>query len=351
MREELINKILQSLISHGCLYDGAQMELAIILKDYEIEGRRTELAIVNEDLNQSLVKKFLVAKTVRNCTKRTLEYYKACIDKFLMFVQKDIPDITADDIRLYMAVRLKKDGVSEVTVNSERRSLGSFFGWLYTEELIRHNPMAKIDRIKERKQKKEAFTEYEIELLRAACRSGMETAMVEIFLSTGCRVGELVLMKRSELNGERIVVHGKGNKDRTVYLNAKATLALRKYLGERSDNSDYIFPKATPPVKASGKARAKCMNSDWYKNPELIIEGHRDISSTENTIRNIGKRAGVPHTHPHRFRRTCATLALRRGMPIEQVSKMLGHEEIATTQIYLDLSEADLETAHRKFVS
>ena len=176
----------------------------------------------------------------------------------------------------------------------------------------------------------------------------METAIVEVLLSTGCRVSELCGIKIDDIEQGKCTVHGKGNKDRIVYFTAKAELAIRKLLEERHDSNPFLFP--------SGVNLGDCLENKerssptWYQRPELIGEGMRDKGAIESTVRKIGKRAGVENVHPHRFRRTSATLALRRGMPIELVSKMLGHEQLTTTQLYLDLNEDELEAAHRKYV-
>ena len=263
-----------------------------------------------------------------------------------------VDDITSEDIRLYMAKRLYQDKVTKTSVGNEIRAMSSFFSYIFNEELIDKNPMQRIEKIKKEKTKKEAFTELELEKMRAELKTNREKAIFEVLLSTGCRVAELVNIKTAEINGEEILVHGKGEKDRTVYLNAKAQWALNEYLSERSDSSPYLFPGGYYEKQflrqKSGNKRIKL--KEWYKNPNLIDESkHIDPGTIESTIRNIGKKAGV-QAHPHKFRRTCATFALRRGMPIEYVSKMLGHEAISTTQIYLDLSEQDLKTAHRKYV-
>ena len=349
MRKELIDRILQVLISEDCFRPEIEQELEIILSDYEIGKRKTEVAIVREDENQMMVRKFITAKIVKGLSERTLKYYKETITEFLRRVQKNISEITADDIRLFLAIRRKKDGVSDITAGNELRNLRAFFNWLYMEELIKKNPVAKVETIKCAKQKKKAFTEYEIELIRGQCRTTLERAIIEILLSTGCRVKELATMKRSDIEGESLIVHGKGNKDRTVYLNAKAQIALSEYLEDRKDNSDWLFPKGVPACEKSGNIVNK-KGKDWYKYKSAVVDEPRDISSIEATVRKIGRRAGVEKTHPHRFRRTCATLALRRGMPVEQVSKMLGHAGLNTTMIYLDLSEEELEQAHKKYV-
>ena len=171
--------------------------------------------------------------------------------------------------------------------------------------------------------------------------------MVEILLSTGCRVNELAHIKKTDIKNDSILVHGKGDKDRIVYLNAKAQIALERYMSEREDKSEYIFPKCSGNIKDK---RINSVKRNWYKYKDMVANEPSDVTNIETTVRRIGNRAGVKNTHPHRFRRTCATFALRRGMPIEQVSKMLGHEQISTTQIYLDLAEEELEQAHKKYV-
>ena len=347
MKQELINRIIQMIIKYGCFRQEMASDLEIILSDYDVDSRHTEIIAINEDENQMLVRKFITAKIVKGLSERTLKYYKETIDQFLRRMQKNISDVTADDIRLYIALRRKKDGVTDTTAGNELRNLRSFYNWLYTEELIKSNPISKIESIKKAKTKKNAFTEYEIELIRGKCNTARETAIIETLLSTGCRVNELVHIKREDVKGDSVLVHGKGNKDRIVYLNAKAHIALERYMDERKDKSKFLFPKSSASLQDN---RIRTMRGDWYKIPDMVMDEPADISSIEATVRKIGKRAGVKKTHPHRFRRTCATFALRRGMPIEQVSKMLGHEQISTTQIYLDLTEEDLAQAHRKYV-
>ena len=231
------------------------------------------------------------------------------------------------------------------------RNLSSFLGWLHMQELIKRNPMYKVDRIKQRKTKKEALTEIEVEKLRMAARGEKEQAIIELLLSTGCRVSELVNIKISEIEENRVLVHGKGEKDRYVYLNARAQLVLSAYLNKRKDKNAYVFPRGVVATKAVKKGLKHAEYSQWWMMPENIEpEGCMDKGTIEQITRKIAKRAGVKQANPHKFRRTCATMALRKGMPIEQVSKMLGHEQISTTQIYLDLSEEELALAHKKYV-
>lgn len=350
-REELINNLclyLQSKTNEPML--DIKNRLYMLLEPYEILPRTTEVAILKEDRNEYLLKSFLIAKKVKGCTERTLRYYAESVKKTLETIGKTVDDVTTEDIRYYMAIRMQRDKVSKTTIGNEIRNLGSFFGWLYAEEIIRRNPMAKIDRIKQEKTKKEALTELEIEQLRDATDDEREKFLIELLLFTGCRVSEVVQILLADIEGERILVHGKGQKDRYVYLNAKARLALSNYMKERSDKNPYLFPRCESVQVLKKKGMSHKDMRRWWKKQENVVDGHAVASTIEVITRKIAKRAGVEQANPHKFRRTCATLALRRGMPIEQVSKMLGHEEISTTQIYLDLTEDELALAHKKYV-
>lgn len=328
-----------------------QTTLYMILNNYEITSRCTEIAELSVDRNEYLLKKFLLAKTVQGCSKRTIDFYKKSCVKILQQIGKTVDNITVDDIRYYMALRQKRDGVSKTTIGNEIRVLSSFFTWLHKEEIIKSNPMNKLERLRKVKTKKEALTEIEIEKLRVAVRNEREKLIVELLLSTGCRVSEVVNILLSEIEDDRILVHGKGAKDRYVYLNARAMLSLELYLNARNDTNPYLLPRRKLVAKEKKRAgRSLKTYHNWWKEAENVDVGHAEASTIEVICRGLAKRAGVERANPHKFRRTCATLALRRGMPIEQVSKMLGHESVSTTQIYLDLSEDDLVQAHKKYV-
>lgn len=344
MRNELTEKIIMMLAGKGVSIAEIPQELTIILADYEIAPRETSLAIRGEDKNKVYLQKFLIAKTVKGCTDRTLKLYKEEVWKILCHINKPVDEITSDDIRLYLAIRQKKDGITKRTADNELRYLRTFFTYLIAEELITKNPVARIEKIKGDKVKRKAFTELEVERIRDACKNEWETAAVEMLLSTGCRVSELVSIKISDINDGQLRIFGKGNKERIVYMNARAIVAVEKYLKKRKDDNPYLFPGGF-----FGRPETKCRN--WYENPKCVDENKPCCTGTvEGKVRTIAKRAGVKEAHPHKFRRTCATFALRRGMPIEQVSQMLGHEQIGTTQIYLDLTEEDLKQAHKKYV-
>ncbi len=346
MREKLIDELVMFFQGYGINSNDIKDRLYMIMSDYEILERETALSVLNEDKNEMYMKRFIVAKTVRGCSRRTLEEYQNTIRKVLENIGKTVDEITPDDVRLYLAVRQKRDGISKSYANTERRYLSTFFGFLFQEELIPHNPIARIEQIKVDKKTKKAFDELEIEKMRNSCKTAREKCIVEMLLSTGCRVSELVKMKISDVDSDKIVVHGKGGKDRTVYLNAKALVALENYLKERKDSNPYIFSGGYFSNPKKGNP------SMWYTNPESVTtDTHTDTGTIEAVIRRIGKNACVKNAHPHRFRRTCATIALRHGMPLMIVSKMLGHESVATTQIYLDLNEDEVAQAHKKYVA
>lgn len=343
-RDELYDKVCMMCVGEGCSLENIKNQLYIILSAYEIEERCTEVAVLQQDRNESLLKKFIVAKMVKGCTDRTVKLYRIEIGKTLDKIGKTVDDITADDIRLYLARRINIDKVKKRTADNELRYLRSFFGWLRDEEIIKKNPVIKVDKIKCEKKAVETFTELEVEKLREGATDERIKCIVELLLSTGCRVTELVNIKIEEIEGNKILVHGKGNKDRTVYINAKAQLAMEKYMGMRKDNNPYLFP--------GGHYNNRMPYSrKWWLDKKLVDEAkHLNTGTVESVMRTLARSQGIDRANPHKFRKTCATMALKRGMPIEQVSKMLGHEQISTTQIYLSIDEEDMENNHKKYV-
>ena len=262
-------------------------------------------------------------------------------------------EITADDIKLYLAKKLRVDKVAKTTVDNSRRALSSFYAWMVKNEHITSNPMNKVEVMKYSKPKKRAFSDMDVELLRNNCRSERETMVVEVLLSTWVRVSELCQIRIDEIETDKVLVHGKGEKDRTVFLNAKAQLAIKNYLDKRKDNNPYLLPKAkfTCNVKMYSKGVPKARQNTWYESPDLVAEdGYADKGTVEDMVRKLGKRACVKNTYPHRFRRTGATFALRSGMPFMTVSKLLGHANISVTQVYLDITDEELENEHGKYV-
>lgn len=239
-----------------------------------------------------------------------------------------------DDIRWYSSIREFQDKVARVTIQNELRVMSSLMEFLSADGYMQGNPVKKFGEYKIPKKMKKAFTEYEIEKMRGVIETKKEAALFEILLSTGCRVSELAGIRKDEIRGDKILVHGKGQKDRNVIMNTRAMIALEDYMAskcEESKMSPWLFPKRE------------------YKHTCKTPEEHATTSSIEQAITKIGKKVGV-QAHPHKFRRTCATFALRRGMDIIYVAKMLGHENITTTQIYLELNEEEMDYQHKKYV-
>lgn len=357
MKNDLVNEVVYAMYPKlgDENADALKNCMHMFLTRYELSEKSTEVVVYKGDETQNLIRKFLIAKKIQGCTDRTLDFYRKSITNSFVKIGKMPTEVTPDDIRAYIAIRQIRDKVTSVTINNELRALSSFYGYMQKEEILMKNPTATINQIKTPKKKKKAFTELEIERMRSECRTNRERAIFEILLSTGCRVSELTQIQLTEIEGDTVMIHGKGQKDRYVYLNAKALVALEQYLAERSDDSMWLFPGCAVGINSNMQANSKDIGKlrsarqNWYKIPSLVGEKAQDKGGIEEMIRKLGKKVGVK-AHPHKFRRTCATMALKNGMPILQVSKMLGHESVATTQIYLDLNEDELKAAHEKYV-
>lgn len=293
-----------------------------------IKIKDTDIQVRNETLNEEALRMFFVAKSIQGCTKRTLVYYRNILTQFISFLgDKPVNQITTNDIRYFFAVKKERDGNKDSEINNKRRVLSSFFAWLHEEEYIDKNPMNKIKGIRVEKRIKKPFKDVELEKLRYKASGNIRlTALLEMLISTGCRISEVSSMNRNDLEGDEIIVYGKGKKERTVYLNAKAKLALERYLATREDENKAMFVSIDKP-------------HDRLK-----------VSQMGKEIRELGKSCGVNDTHPHRFRRTSATMALNRGMPIEQVQLMLGHESIETTTLYAISAQEAVKANHKKYV-
>ena len=326
-----------------------QAELEILMRDFDISPKSRELVLYEGNMNERLFNRFLAIKKLAGCTDRTIEMYGQSLKMMFGYISSNATETTADEIRLAVAYKVKA-GCSNVTIGNYLRAMSSFYSWMMKEGMIAVNPMMRVDMPKVRREKKNAFDEMDIEKMRANLKTDMKRAIFEVLLSTGCRVTELVTIKLSDIDKGTVRVLGKGNKYRDVYLNAKAQLAVANYLNKRKDSNPYLFPSA---IYGGKRLQAGQMtNPLWYEDPELVTAGeHFKQGTVEGFIRKLGRASGVENAHPHRFRRTCATLALRKGMPLELVSKMLGHENLDTTKIYLDLSNEDVKRAHERFVT
>ena len=337
IKEDVLNEIEITARTVGIDAEKARTlsaKIALLLKGYVITEGTTELAVRESDEDVIMIRKFLMSKKVKGCTDRTIEHYTKELQRALPRLSKPLKEITVDDIRWFIADKEFNGNCSRVTCGNTLRVLSSLFQFLSNEGYIQGNPVMKFGAYKVPKQKKEAFTEYEIESMRETIKEPKNKAIFEMLLSTGCRVSELCQIKQSEISGNEILVHGKGQKDRTVRMNAKAMKALENYMNSKCQESRasvWLFPKKE------------------YSHKCLCPSEHMEKGSVETTIREVGRALNI-EAYPHKFRRTCATFALRRGMDLMYVSKMLGHDNVQTTQIYLDLDEETMKEQHRKYV-
>jgi len=301
--------------------------LYVTLNGLKIERAETALAVYDSE-NERGYKMYFISKKIEGASDKTLKYYKLEIDQLIEFLGKNLKDITSDDVRYYLAKCQMSKKLSKVTLDNKRRIYNSFFSWLEDELYISRNPMRRIKKIKQDSLIKKPFTEEEIEKIRSACTTKRELAVVDLLFSSAMRLGELALLDRPDVNFEdrEIVVFGKGNKERTVYLNAKAKLNLKLYLEERKDKDPALFVSARNPCRRLQKGGIELM------------------------IKTVGQRAEVQNVHPHRFRRTAATQAINRGMPIEQVQAMLGHAKIETTVRYAIVNQKNVKNSHERFM-
>ena len=279
--------------------------------------------------NETLLKAFLSAKQVEGCSQPTIRYYCNTIKLLVNNMPKRFTDFTTEDIRAYLAVFQKKHNATKVTVDNVRRIFSSFFSWLEEEDFILKNPVRRIHKVKTGTQVREVLSDESLESIRDTCTRSRDLAMVDLLASTGMRVGELVKLNREDINftERECVVFGKGNKQRIVYFNARAKIHLQQYLNERSDQNEALFVS--------------------LNNPQRRLQ----ISGVEVRLRKIGREANVPRVHPHKFRRTLATMAIDKGMPVEQVQKLLGHVKIDTTMHYAMVSQNNVKLSHRRFIS
>lgn len=277
---------------------------------------------------QDYLQEFLDVKALEGCSKATIENYKFNLNKFLLGVGKDPTEIVTQDIRKYLADYKRERGVSNTTLDNMRRVFQSFFTWMHREGYVLKDPCAAVNKIRADKIIKNPYSDEEMELMREAAKNLREKAIIEVLYSTGMRIGELEKLNKDDIdfvNGKAIVF-GKGAKEREVYFNVKAQLALKKYLENRNDTNEALFVGLQSPYN-----RLK-------------------VSTYEKILRELGGRCGV-HCHPHRFRRTCATILLNKGMPIQEVSKILGHAKLETTMIYCEINQQSVAANHKKYMN
>lgn len=279
--------------------------------------------------NHNYLSMFLNAKKIEGCSDRTLSYYETTIAKLLSNFSEPIRKVTTDEIRGYLANYQTINNCSKVTIDNVRRNISSFFTWLEEEDYIIKSPMHRIHKIKTVKMVKEIISDEEIEKLRDSCDNLRDLAIIDLLYSTGIRIGELVRLNIDDINFEEreYVVLGKGDKERKVYFDAKTKIHLQGYINNRSDNNPALFVTLDAPY-------------DRLK-----------ISGVEIRLRSLGRELGINRIHPHKFRRTMATRAIDKGMPIEQVQRLLGHSQIDTTMHYAIVNQTNVKVSHRKFIA
>ena len=279
--------------------------------------------------NTEYVKLFLDAKKIEGCSDRTLKYYRVTVEHMLRQILSPIRKITTEEIRAYLVDYQKINNCSKVTVDNIRRNISSFFSWLEEEDYILKSPMKRIHKIKTKTVVKNTISDEDIEKLRDHCSNIRDLAMIDLLYSTGMRVGELVNLNIDNVDMEQreCIVYGKGDKERKVYFDAKAKIHLLNYLNSRSDTNPALFVTLDAPHE-----RLK-------------------ISGVEIRIRELGRKLGLERIHPHKFRRTMATRAIDKGMPIEQVQKILGHSQIDTTMQYAIVNQTNVKISHQKFIA
>ena len=299
-----------------------------VLAKYEI-NKKASNEERREKENTELLETFLSAKKIEGCSDKTIHYYQSSIVKLLKGLSKCIKEICTNDIRRYLAEIQERNGLSKVTIDNLRRIFSSFFSWLEDEDYIAKSPVRRIHKVRTDTLVKEVLSDENIEALRDSYKESRDLAMIDLLLSTGVRVGELVKMNRDDIDFQerQCKVFGKGNKEREVYFNARTKIHLQRYLESRTDDNPALFVSLAKP------------------HTRLTISG------VEVRLRKMGKVVHIDKVHPHKFRRTLATMAIDRGMPIEQVQKLLGHVRIDTTLHYAMVNQQNVKIAHRKYIN
>jgi len=326
MKQNLINDIVQGMLTYlnNAQNEKLQEVLQYVFADYEVREKQKQGKISK----QNFVELFLSAKRIEGCSEKSLKYYKATIEAMLNELQKDVKHIVTDDIRGYLTEYQEKKKSSKVTIDNIRRILSSFFAWLEDEDYILKSPVRRIHKVKTGTNIKETYSDEALELMRDNCTELRDLAIIDILASTGMRVGEMVLLNRSDIdfNERECIVFGKGSKERVVYFDARTKIHLKNYLESRVDDNPALFVSLKVPYE-----RLK-------------------IGGVEVRLREFGEKLGLQKVHPHKFRRTLATMAIDKGMPIEQLQQLLGHSKIDTTLQYAMVKQSNVKIAHRKYI-
>ena len=326
MKQQIMEEIVQQMLPH---LDNAQLQklqevLEHSLYNYEISGKITE----TEDDSQKLLDSFVYAKRIEGCSEKTLKYYRTTIEAMTEAIDKGVRHMQTDDLRAYLTEYQEMHGSSRVTIDNIRRILSSFFSWLEDEDHILKSPVRRIHKVKTATNIKETYTDVELEKMRDTCEELRDLAIVDMLASTGMRIGEMVLLNKADINfNEReCVVFGKGDKERVVYFDARTKIHLQNYIDSRTDDDPALFVT--------------------LRAPHMRMK----IGGIESRLREMGKALKIEKVHPHKFRRTLATMAIDKGMPIEQLQQLLGHKRIDTTLQYAMVKQSNVKQAHRKYI-
>lgn len=332
MKTEVISNITKDMEDSLTDYQLNKLKESLIINFERLEFiiKTDELKHQEElDENKNMIESFISSKQVEGCSERTIKYYKDIIEKFVNSFDKSIKQISTNEIRNYLSNYKDNSSCGSITIDNIRRVLSSFFSWLEDEDYIIKSPIRRIHKIKTAVVIKEVLTDENLERLRDECENIRDLSLIELLISTGMRVGELVNLNINSLNFEdrSCIVLGKGNKEREVYFDAKTKLHLKEYISKRNDSNDALFVSMRKPHQ------------------------RLSISGIELIIRTLGINSNISKVHPHKFRRTLATMAIDKGMPVEQVQKLLGHVKIETTMHYALVNQSNVKISHRRFIA
>lgn len=322
MKQQEADKIIQTMLPH--LNNKQLINLKTVVISL-VNSKDKESSLADND---ELLGRYFASKRAEGCSEKSLKYYKATITKAFAEINKDVREIVTDELRNYLMNYQQNHNSSKVTIDNIRRILSSFFNWLEDEDYIIKSPVRRIHKVKVSTTVKETYSDEELEKLRDCCTNRRDLALIDFLASTGMRVGELVLLNRDDIDFQEreCVVFGKGSKERIAYFDARAKLHLQKYLQDRSDNNAALF------VALKGE------------HSRLTIGG------VESRLKKLGEQVGISRVYPHKFRRTLATTAIDKGMPIEQLQRLLGHKRIDTTLHYAMVKQQNVKIAHRKYI-
>ena len=328
MKQQIISEVVQQMLPH---LDNAQMQQLQKVLENTLFGCEITAQTEKKDMNdnQKLIDAFVSAKRIEGCSEKTLKYYRTTIEMMVASTDKGIRHIQTEDLRSYLTDYQSKNQSSRVTIDNIRRILSSFFSWLEDEDYILKSPVRRIHKVKTATNIKETYTDEDLEKMRDNCTELRDLAMIDLLYSTGIRVGELVNLNIDDidLEGRECVVYGKGDKERKVYFDAKAKVHLKEYILSRNDQNSALFVTLDSP-------------HDRLK-----------ISGVEIRLRQLGRSLELDRIHPHKFRRTMATRAIDKGMPIEQVQRILGHSQIDTTMQYAMVNQSNVKSSHQKYMA